>query len=70
MLARTNRAMTRPRESELAAAYDTARPRLVRAAYAILGSQADAQDVVSDCWLRLVDTDARERYLTSKRGRP
>jgi len=55
--------MSRRRELELASAYDTARPRLVRVAYAILGSQADAQDVASDCWLRLVNTDAREPIL-------
>ena len=55
--------MSRRRELELAAAYDTARPRLVRVAYAILGSQADAQDVACDCWLRLVNTDAREPIL-------
>jgi RNA polymerase sigma-70 factor, ECF subfamily len=45
---------------ELAAAYDEHRPRLVRVAYAILGSRAEAEDVVADTWLRLVDADARE----------
>lgn len=35
----------------------------MRVAYAILGSQADAQDFTSDCWLRLVNTDAREPIL-------
>lgn len=55
--------MSRPRELELASAYDAARPRLVRVAYAILGSQADAQDVASDCWLRLVNADARAPIL-------
>ena len=29
-------------------------------AYAILGSRAEAEDVVADCWLRLVAADARE----------
>jgi len=48
------------RATELAAAYDAARPRLVRVAYAVLGSAAEAEDVVSDCWLRLVEADARE----------
>jgi RNA polymerase sigma-70 factor (ECF subfamily) len=47
------------RESELAAAYQQARPRLVRVAYAVLGSHAEAQDVVADCWLRLAAADAR-----------
>lgn len=44
----------------LAAAYDDERPRLVRVAYAILGSHAEAEDVVADCWLRLVAADERE----------
>lgn len=44
----------------LAAAYDVERPRLVRVAYAILGSHAEAEDVVADCWLRLVAADERE----------
>ena len=45
---------------ELAAAYDAERPRLVRVAYAILGSHAEAEDVVADCWLRLVAADDRD----------
>lgn len=44
----------------LATAYDAERPRLVRVAYAILGSHAEAEDVVADCWLRLVAADERE----------
>lgn len=44
----------------LATAYDAERPRLVRVAYAILGSHAEAEDVVADCWLRLEAADARE----------
>ena len=44
----------------LAAAYDAERPRLLRVAYAILGSHAEAEDVVADCWLRLVAADERE----------
>jgi RNA polymerase sigma-70 factor, ECF subfamily len=39
--------------AELAEAFSQARPRLVRVAYAILGSHAEAEDVVADCWLRL-----------------
>lgn len=46
--------------TSLAVSYDRARPRLVRVAYAILGSVAEAEDVVSDCWLRLVAADARD----------
>lgn len=51
------------RSALLAAAYTEARPRLIRVAYAVLGSHAEAEDVVSDCWLRLVDADAREEVL-------
>ena len=46
-------------EAELAAAYTRARPRLERVAYAVTGSHAEAEDVVSDCWLRLVAADAK-----------
>jgi RNA polymerase sigma-70 factor (ECF subfamily) len=48
------------RAEELAAAYSAVRPRLVGIAYAVLGTRAEAEDVVSDCWLRLADADARE----------
>ncbi|MEN3359907.1 MAG: polymerase sigma-70 factor, subfamily [Mycobacteriales bacterium] len=48
------------RAAALAAAYEGARPRLVRVAYAVLGSQVEAEDVVSECWLRLVTADARD----------
>lgn len=48
------------REGELAAAYQRARPRLLRLAYATLGSRTEAEDIVSDCWLRLAAADARE----------
>ncbi|THV18763.1 sigma-70 family RNA polymerase sigma factor [Nocardioides caeni] len=40
--------------------YDALRPRMVRVAYAILGSRAEAEDVVADCWTRLADADTRE----------
>lgn len=55
------------RTDELAAEYDALRPRMVRVAYAILGSRAEAEDVVADCWTRLVEADAREpvRDLTA-----
>jgi RNA polymerase sigma-70 factor, ECF subfamily len=55
--------MTVEREAELAEAYARARPRLVRVAYTVLGSTSDAEDVVSDGWLRLVGADAREPVL-------
>ncbi|MDX6339455.1 MAG: hypothetical protein QOG05_6795 [Streptosporangiaceae bacterium] len=49
------------REDELAAEYTRIRPRLLRAAYALLGTWADAEDVVADTWLRLTQADLRER---------
>ncbi len=55
--------MTTQRQAELAEAYDLARPRLVRVAYAVLGSTSDAEDVVSDAWLRLVSADRRDPIL-------
>jgi RNA polymerase sigma-70 factor (ECF subfamily) len=51
------------REEELAAAYTRNRPRLIGVAYAVLGTRAEAEDVVSECWLRLVSADERERVL-------
>lgn len=51
------------RSDQLAAAYSRARPRLIRVAYAVLGRQVEAQDVVSECWLRLTDADALEPVL-------
>ena len=44
----------------LAAAFTQARPRLVRVAYAIIGSHAEAEDIVADCWFRLVAADKDE----------
>jgi RNA polymerase sigma-70 factor (ECF subfamily) len=44
----------------LAAAFSQARPRLVRVAYAIIGSHSEAEDVVADCWFRLVAADEDE----------
>ena len=38
---------------ELADAFGAARPRLIRVAYAILGSYSDAEDVVAECWIQL-----------------
>jgi DNA-directed RNA polymerase specialized sigma24 family protein len=48
------------RQDELAAEYTRIRPRLLRAAYAMLGTWADAEDVVADCWLRLAAADQRD----------
>lgn len=44
--------------SELAAEFERQRPRLFRVAYGILGSVADAEEVVQDAWLRLERADA------------
>jgi RNA polymerase sigma-70 factor (ECF subfamily) len=52
--------MTDPRAEELARQFDRGRARLVRVAYAVLGSVAEAEDVVADCWTRLLAADARE----------
>jgi RNA polymerase sigma-70 factor (ECF subfamily) len=40
-----------------AAAFDPLRPRLIRIAYRMLGSVADAEDVVQDAFLRWLDAD-------------
>jgi RNA polymerase sigma-70 factor (ECF subfamily) len=55
--------MTSPREAQLAEVFDRARPRLVRVAYAVLGTTSDAEDVVSEAWLRLVKADRRDPIL-------
>jgi RNA polymerase sigma-70 factor (ECF subfamily) len=55
--------MSAERQVQLAQAYDAARPRLVRLAYAVIGSASDAEDVVSDGWLRLIRADARDPVL-------
>jgi DNA-directed RNA polymerase specialized sigma24 family protein len=49
------------REFDLAQEYTRCRSRLIRVAYALVGTHAEAEDVVSDCWPRLVAADARER---------
>lgn len=49
------------RDEELAAAFVAARPRLIGVAYAVLGSYSEAEDVVSDTWLRLVGADKQSR---------
>jgi RNA polymerase sigma-70 factor, ECF subfamily len=48
------------RNDELAATFLAARPRLVAIAYAILGSHAEAEDIVADTWFRLVRADATD----------
>ncbi|MES2046716.1 MAG: sigma-70 family RNA polymerase sigma factor [Pseudomonadota bacterium] len=41
---------------EAAATFDALRPKLTRVAYRMLGSVADAEDVVQDAWLRWAGT--------------
>jgi RNA polymerase sigma-70 factor (ECF subfamily) len=48
------------RVDELAVTFTGLRSRLTGIAYAMLGTTAEAEDVVSDCWLRLIAADARE----------
>lgn len=53
---------------QAAASFDPLRPRLIRIAYRMLGSVADAEDIVQEAWLRWagVDQDAvqsPEAYL-------
>ena len=43
------------RVDELAVEFTRLRSRLTGIAYAILGTSTDAEDVVSDCWLRLAE---------------
>jgi RNA polymerase sigma-70 factor, ECF subfamily len=50
----------RERAEWLAERFERNRARLVRVAYAVLGSVAEAEDVVADCWTRLVGADARD----------
>jgi RNA polymerase sigma-70 factor (ECF subfamily) len=50
-------------------AFERQRPRLMGVAYRLLGSVADAEDVVQDAWLRwdgtTADVDNEEAYLTT-----
>ena len=45
---------------DAAATFDALRPKLTRVAYRMLGSVADAEDVVQDAWLRWADTARAE----------
>jgi RNA polymerase sigma-70 factor, ECF subfamily len=59
---------------DLAAEFETQRPRLTRVAYGMLGSLAEAEDVVQEAWLRLgrADRDAiadLPAWLTTVVGR-
>jgi RNA polymerase sigma-70 factor (ECF subfamily) len=43
-----------------AATFEAARPMMLRTAYRMLGSLADAEDVIQDAWLRWADIDQAE----------
>lgn len=49
--------MAAGRERDAAATFDPLRPKLTRIAYRMLGSVADAEDVVQDAFLRWLATD-------------
>jgi len=49
--------MTAGAQRDAADSFDPLRPRLVRVAYRMLGSVADAEDVVQDAFLRWMGTD-------------
>jgi RNA polymerase sigma-70 factor (ECF subfamily) len=49
--------MTPASSQDAAAVFDPLRPSLVRVAYRMLGSVADAEDVVQDAFLRWLDVD-------------
>jgi RNA polymerase sigma-70 factor (ECF subfamily) len=49
--------MARSADDDPAAAFDPLRPRLTRIAYRMLGSVADAEDVVQEAFIRWLETD-------------
>jgi RNA polymerase sigma-70 factor (ECF subfamily) len=56
--------MASPSSQDAAAVFDPLRPALIRAAYRMLGSVADAEDVVQDAFLRwLMSTATPAAYL-------
>ncbi|HEY2054252.1 MAG TPA: RNA polymerase sigma factor SigJ [Solirubrobacterales bacterium] len=61
-------------DQDLAAEFEALRPQLTRVAYGILGSVAEAEDIVQEAWLRLGRTDPTEiedlrAWLTTVVGR-
>jgi RNA polymerase sigma-70 factor, ECF subfamily len=66
--------VTPPVPPSRAAEFEALRPRLLRVAYATLGSRAEAEDVVQEAWLRLERASADEirdlgAWLTTVVGR-
>ena len=67
--------MTGRGAEELAQAFEAQRPRLLRVAYATIGSLAEAEDCVQETWLRLRRTQDRpsirdlRAWLTTTVGR-
>jgi RNA polymerase sigma-70 factor (ECF subfamily) len=60
--------------SDLATEFEALRPQLTRVAYGILGSVAEAEDIVQEAWLRLGRSDPAEiddlrAWLTTVVGR-
>jgi hypothetical protein len=47
--------------------FEDARPTLVGLGYRILGSHADAQDVVQDCFLKWAEADRAAAYRATRR---
>src|SRR5277367_5225124 len=55
--ASAGRVMTASSNQDAAATFDPLRPRLIRIAYRMLGSVADAEDMVQEAFLRWLDAD-------------
>lgn len=49
--------MTEPKSEDTAAAFEPLRPKLMRVAYRMLGSVAEAEDVVQEAFIRWMRTD-------------
>src|SRR5205809_3908450 len=52
--------MSQPDAADAAVSFDPLRPKLARVAYRMLGSVADAEDVVQDAFLRWMRADRAE----------
>ena len=52
--------MADPRHEDAAASFDPLRPKLTRVAYRMLGSVADAEDVLQEAFIRWMGADRRE----------